>query len=150
MIGQHPLIGAWHENARCRGVTINVFFTSASLTSKEPAIICCAQCKVRTECLEDAYAIEDPINTYGIRAGLTAEQRMRLWHRRRFNSKIMPDLEWAKIEARYRSIDVSAIASIDRRKKNRKPTLGDYQFLKEAILSGRLRVYHQLRRWTLP
>jgi hypothetical protein len=68
---------AWVERAACAGRATRVFFTDGAVSGRSwtPALAglaYCHDCPVRSECLRDALVYGD---SYGIRGGLTAQQR---------------------------------------------------------------------------
>lgn len=76
MSGPKP---AWHELALCREIGGDLFFSdpddnSTALIAKQV----CAACEVRSGCLDDALQIGTYQDRYGIRAGLSPNQRARL------------------------------------------------------------------------
>ncbi|MFD6691079.1 WhiB family transcriptional regulator [Streptomyces bacillaris] len=76
----------WELEAVCRTTDPEVFFPTASESSK-PAMDICWRCPVRTACLEAAMAEEHPDNRrhsgrHGIRGGYTANARGELQKRR--------------------------------------------------------------------
>lgn len=66
----------WRRDAACQGMNPAVFFATDP-AGRRAALNVCADCPVRTECLEDA--LSGPRNDdYGIRGGTTSEQRRRI------------------------------------------------------------------------
>lgn len=65
----------WERYALCAQTDPESFFPEKGQTSRHAKAIC-ARCDVRAECLEDA--LNDPRDTYGIRAGLSVPERRRL------------------------------------------------------------------------
>lgn len=63
----------WQENAACRDMGPDVFFTD----DPAPILELCATCPVRHECLADALA-QSREEDYGVRGGVTQGQRRRL------------------------------------------------------------------------
>jgi hypothetical protein len=55
-----------------------LFFRRDPLSLRH-ALAFCARCPVRGACAAEARAVEAPKRRYGVRAGLTAEQRKRRW-----------------------------------------------------------------------
>jgi hypothetical protein len=62
----------WLERAACKGMDPDVFF------DRDPslALSVCRRCPVKDECRADGDATEDLNNTYGVRAGERASERM--------------------------------------------------------------------------
>ena len=68
----------WHEHAACRGVPIEAFFpTRGDNALVRAARQVCASCPVRDECLAETDTFPPGEDEHGIRAGLTAQERMR-------------------------------------------------------------------------
>jgi Transcription factor WhiB. len=65
----------WHAFAACLGVDVNLFFPERGQSTTEAKAIC-QRCAVVPECLAEALA--DPDLDYGVRAGLSAQERKRL------------------------------------------------------------------------
>jgi hypothetical protein len=64
----------WHRDAACAGTEVDLFFGSKA--NKPLAIAICASCTVRVECASEAIDDERHVSgVFGVRAGLTAEQR---------------------------------------------------------------------------
>lgn len=70
--GAFTLSADWLERAYCRGVDVNVFFTSDAV-GQERAKQFCRPCPVRRECLN--WALAWGAAQEGIAGGLTAEER---------------------------------------------------------------------------
>ena len=64
----------WTARAACRGVDTEIFFPTTSGEEAE-ALALCAECPVRTQCLE--YALRSR-ETNGIWGGTTPEERRRI------------------------------------------------------------------------
>jgi hypothetical protein len=63
----------WRRHAPCLGL-VAVFYGGAYAESTALAI--CSTCTVRTECLAETLAEErDAVGCYGVRGGLTADER---------------------------------------------------------------------------
>jgi hypothetical protein len=69
----------WIKQAACAGTDTSVFFT-VSGASTEPAKAICADCPVRTECLE--YALQND-SLVGVWGGLSRRQRVSINRQRR-------------------------------------------------------------------
>jgi hypothetical protein len=73
---------SWLDDAACRDHDPAMWFSQQVL----PAIRVCNECPVRRECLSDADASESQLReeTFGVRGGLTARERIkrRSWLRR--------------------------------------------------------------------
>ena len=63
----------WSDRAACRGRS-RLFFADDEL-SQSIAVRVCARCSVRSECLDDARAIERTGLRFGVRGGLRAKDR---------------------------------------------------------------------------
>lgn len=70
----------WEEHAACRDADPEVFFADSGDARREAKRIC-SWCPVRAECLLDTRDGEKPGMRFGIRAGLSAYARDRLWRR---------------------------------------------------------------------
>lgn len=70
---------AWMQNAQCRGIDPEVFFPNDGTGFSEAARVC-AQCIVKSECLE--YALEKRIE-HGVWGGASERERRRILRRRR-------------------------------------------------------------------
>lgn len=75
-------MSTWEEHAACRadGVDPEWFF-AATTPDRRRAVRVCTGCPVRAECLRDAMETEQPGLRFGVRAGLSAYARDRLWRR---------------------------------------------------------------------
>lgn len=82
---------AWFEDAACRGVDTEVFFPPERIGrggghgyDARPALALCRRCPVRQACLDAALDEEKnaPSSTYGIRGGLTQDERRQILRRR--------------------------------------------------------------------
>ena len=69
----------WIKQAACADTDTSVFFTVRG-ASTEPAKAICADCPVRTECLE--YALQDD-SLFGVWGGLSRRQRVSINRQRR-------------------------------------------------------------------
>jgi len=69
----------WTTRASCAGKA-ELFDAAADGRSaaSRVAVAFCAVCPVRRECLDDALALEDGPYVYGVRAGLSGHERLRL------------------------------------------------------------------------
>ncbi len=69
----------WQEAAACHGRTS--LFYAEDQWSQRIACAICQTCPVRSECLDEARATEDPARRrYGVRGGLTPAERGRpMW-----------------------------------------------------------------------
>lgn len=68
----------WYDvRAACRDVDVNVFFELSRKGHKEMALALCQSCPVRADCLAAATEEEAGSQKFGIRGGLTAEERTR-------------------------------------------------------------------------
>lgn len=67
---------AWAEQASCRGLPTEEFFTESRTGARRIKQIC-ARCPVRQQCLDEAIRAEDT-SRYGIFGGLTAAERTQL------------------------------------------------------------------------
>ncbi len=75
-IASRPPPGAWVAESACRGMDPALFFVDRTDNAEARAV--CAECPVRTDCLE--YGLREP---HGIWGGLNEAQRRRLVRRRR-------------------------------------------------------------------
>lgn len=77
-----PAWARWRLNAACRGMTTELFFPTAYDPPEvtERALAICARCPVRETCLAMALK-HDGSPAYGIRGGMTANQRMKVGRR---------------------------------------------------------------------
>jgi WhiB family redox-sensing transcriptional regulator len=74
---------SWLELAACRGRPTAWWFPSRGHAfAAEVAKRVCRACPVQAECLADAIAVEVDGYVYGIRAGLSADERLRMASRR--------------------------------------------------------------------
>jgi WhiB family redox-sensing transcriptional regulator len=75
-------VSAWEEHAACRwpGVDPEWFFPDRNGGARRAKAVC-SGCPVRAECLRDAMETEKPGLRFGVRAGLSAYARDRLWRR---------------------------------------------------------------------
>lgn len=71
--------GSWQQDAACRDADPELFFSHEE-QDRERALLYCAACPVRTECLEHALATRE---AYGIWGGTDEQERKRLLRRRR-------------------------------------------------------------------
>lgn len=75
----------WRVQAACRGVDTHIFFSE--IGQKDPykeARSYCSRCEVRSECLAAAFREEPDVSMiYGMRAGLTPEERQALMRGRK-------------------------------------------------------------------
>ncbi len=71
--------GSWQNDAACRDADPELFFSNDD-ADRETALAMCAECPVRTECLEQALATRE---SYGIWGGTDEQERKRLLRRRR-------------------------------------------------------------------
>ncbi|GGI07249.1 WhiB family transcriptional regulator [Egicoccus halophilus] len=76
-----PLVvpGSWHEEANCKDVEVDVFFSLDEEDQRE-ALARCNGCQVRPQCLE--YAVVNR-EQYGIWGGTREQERRRLMRDRR-------------------------------------------------------------------
>jgi WhiB family redox-sensing transcriptional regulator len=65
---------SWLEHAACRGRPTSWWYAGDEL-SVGVALSICRRCPVRSECLDDALTHETSGYRFGIRAGLTANDR---------------------------------------------------------------------------
>lgn len=67
---------SWRDHAGCRGADRELFYPNPGEKGKaDQAREICRSCRVRQECLEWAYSVNDQ---YGILGGFTAGQRNHL------------------------------------------------------------------------
>lgn len=87
---------SWLERAACRDADTAVFFRVGKTHSNADALRVCAGCRVRRECLEEALAVEHNARSerFGVRGGMTAEERHQLVRQRR---------DWREIERSWRA-----------------------------------------------
>ncbi len=75
-------MSAWEEHAACRAVGVDPeWFFPGEAGNPRRAKEVCSWCPVRAACLRDAMRKEKPGMRHGIRGGLTAYARDRLWRR---------------------------------------------------------------------
>lgn len=80
----------WHKSAACAGMDTEIFFTSGSAgrgggaRNNRAALALCRTCSVRDSCLAAALDEEKSAvyGVYGIRGGLTADERRQIIRRR--------------------------------------------------------------------
>lgn len=63
----------WWDDAACRGKPSVMFFPAAGCEAAALAV--CGRCPVTAECLADALRAEEGRRRWGVRGGLTADQR---------------------------------------------------------------------------
>lgn len=75
----------WIEQAACRGVPVDEFFQDGKGgDSAHPrAVALCAECEVRSECLDDALKLSGAMDLYGYRGGTTPSGRRAIRQERR-------------------------------------------------------------------
>jgi hypothetical protein len=64
----------WLELAACRGSPTWLWFSTRPL-DRARTVAVCTSCRVRGECLADALALEADGYRFGVRGGLTADER---------------------------------------------------------------------------
>lgn len=72
----------WHALAACHETDPTVFFPGngpEAFARQSQALAICRDCPVQTECLDDALSWEQPSTRAGIRGGLSAAARQRLY-----------------------------------------------------------------------
>ena len=74
----------WLQHAACRGMDVNLFFVVRSGLKPAPeAVVACASCRVRRECLEDEFRLVGAhLDLHGYRAGMLSASRfeaLRRW-----------------------------------------------------------------------
>lgn len=76
MSGVTDATPAWFKDAACLGMPPGIFYTDEDgvRASAKQAKETCAECEVRSNCLEDAVARKEP---HGIWGGMTPSQRER-------------------------------------------------------------------------
>lgn len=83
LIGRH-----WRQAAACADVDPETFYP-LDLHPTGPAVMVarqvCAECPVRTACLVDVMAGEDPARRWGVTAGLTPDERAAVFAGRRIS-----------------------------------------------------------------
>ena len=67
-------VPAWHADAACRGVSVEVFFPAWGQRPTEAKRVC-GRCPVSGECLAAALAMD---SQHGVWGGLTARERKRM------------------------------------------------------------------------
>lgn len=72
---------AWRDEAACVGQDLEVFFPETSGNCRKARQVCFS-CPVRVECLVDSLSHET-FSEFGIRGGLTPEQRRKIVRRKR-------------------------------------------------------------------
>jgi len=78
---------SWLEQAKCRGVDVNIFHPKMgkSYLVEEQIKNICHGCPVSEQCLEDAYSEYQQI---GYRAGLSASARTRIVKQRMYKNNV--------------------------------------------------------------
>lgn len=66
----------WMSDANCVGVDPEAFFPADGQRVSAAVYKICAECTVRTDCLE--YAVNDSRHTWGVWGGMSARDRMKL------------------------------------------------------------------------
>jgi hypothetical protein len=74
LLPTHAVDGWWHR-AACVGMNIDIFYEPDTIND---AIVVCNTCPVRSSCLFDAMREERSHLAWGVRGGLTPEERMAL------------------------------------------------------------------------
>lgn len=69
-------LGAWVEQAACKGMDINRFFPEVGGRGIPEVVKVCQGCPVRQECLDDALTNK---TEHGVWGGLSAKQRKAIW-----------------------------------------------------------------------
>lgn len=64
----------WWKRAACRGVDVEVFYPEHGGSARR-AVAICAECPVRSHCLDDALARKEE---FGIWGGLSPRERRRM------------------------------------------------------------------------
>lgn len=78
----------WSDpRAECRGVDINVFFDLSATGHREMALELCRACRVQDDCLAASMREETGSQRFGIRGGLTPEERKRLGKKDEYQRK---------------------------------------------------------------
>ena len=83
-----PDTGSWLDDAACRGADTRLFFPTKGNQSQwqvEAAKRICAECPVVEPCLDEAMG--PPLEPYGIRGGLTFDERRDLRRRKQYAQK---------------------------------------------------------------
>lgn len=65
---------SWLDQAACLGSDPHIFFDDTADSNTKAKTIC-ARCPVQAECLEDGRRSDATLGAYGVRAGLTVEER---------------------------------------------------------------------------
>ena len=68
-------VSDWIDRAACRERPTSWWFSGAQSLEAEMAIAICRSCRVRRACLDEAMVFEVSSYRFGIRGGLTVEQR---------------------------------------------------------------------------
>jgi WhiB family transcriptional regulator, redox-sensing transcriptional regulator len=72
----------WRNQAGCMDIDPEIFYP-LDLDPTGPAVTAakriCGACPVRSTCLADALAVEDPARRWGVSAGLTPDERSALY-----------------------------------------------------------------------
>jgi len=77
----------WHHHAACQQQDPELFFADPSDAQQiQTAKRICAGCPIRSACLADVMAWEQPSSRYGVVGGLSAQERRQL-HRTRESTK---------------------------------------------------------------
>lgn len=84
----------WSARAACLGLDIDMFFPDSQVGGGgefqyRDARLVCSKCPVRSECLESSFIEEAPSERFGMRGGLSAKQRNKLWVKRRDEKKAL-------------------------------------------------------------
>jgi WhiB family redox-sensing transcriptional regulator len=69
----------WRDDAACRGIDPELFFPTRGGDTRQPRAVC-ADCPVRTDCLEHAITTNEKVGIWG---GLSERERRQLRRRRR-------------------------------------------------------------------
>lgn len=78
----------WRDvRAACQGADVNMFFDLSRPGNKEKALDLCRRCLVRADCLAASMDEEAGSQKFGIRGGLTAEERRKLAKRQEARAK---------------------------------------------------------------
>jgi WhiB family redox-sensing transcriptional regulator len=78
----------WHQHATCQEHEIELFFAEPSdVQQLQAAKRICAGCPVRSACLADVLAWEQPSSRYGVVGGLSAQERRQLHRTTRESAK---------------------------------------------------------------
>lgn len=74
----------WHHHAACQAQDPELFFPDPSDAQRiQTAKQICTRCPVRSACLADVMAWEQPSSRYGVAGGLSAQERRQLHRIRR-------------------------------------------------------------------